>query len=446
MKHLIRLLSVLLIAVMLLCPLASCAGRSGKTLMTLNYEKTKVTLSVNFYRFQLSRLKGSFVGYGYTNNGGSASDDAFWAIQDTFGDSGQLQTWDEYYRAQVLETCKIYLVGLWYFKKEGLSLSETAKTNIQQELDDIVADYGNGSKTKLNAVLAPFGMNYRLLKDAYETEAKLETVQNFLYGTNAATLGENVKNEYLNAHYLHFKQIFFAKYEYEYIKDVNGDTVYYDGNGNILYDETNGYTHKDDKNNPITDENGKTVYYISDSSEKINYDKVNGNPKYKTDANGNVIRRELTQDELASVKSDAEATFSAVKDATAEVFEARMLSENGESEYSDGYYLLRGTDYSAVSSDLAYLSQIAEMLDSMTVGEVKMLESTDGYHIIRRYAPTDGAYDMEVNEVWFSTFADGLMAELFLKKCDLYLPQISVSDSVLSSVPSIADIEPNYYF
>lgn len=446
MKHLIRPLSVLLIAVMLLAPLASCAGRNGKTLMTLNYEGTKVTLSVNFYRFQLSRLKGSFVGYGTTKNGVGANDASFWSIQDKFDGSDRLQTQDEYYRAQVLETCKIYLIGLWYFKKEGLSLSETAKENIQQELDDLVADYGNGSKTKLNAVLAPFGMNYRLLKDAYETEAKLETVQDYLYGANAATLGENVKNEYLNSHYLRFKQILIAKYEYEYIKDVNGDTVYYDESGNILYDETYGYTHKDGNGNPVTDENSKTVYFLSEISEKIKYDKVNGSPKYKTDANGNVIRRELSEEELAAVKSDAEATFSAVSNATDDVFESRMLSENGESQYTDGYYLLRDTDYTAISSDLAYLSQIAEMLDSMTVGQTEMIESNDGYHIIRRYTPTNGAYDMEANEVWFSTFADGLMAELFLKNCDLYLSQIAVNESVNASVPSIADIEPNYYF
>ena len=434
MKHLIRSLSFLLIAVMLLCPLASCGGRNGKALMTLNYEGVKVTLSVNFYRFQLSRMKGSFVGYGYTNNGVGAKDAAFWTTQDKFDGSDQIQTWDEYYRAQVLEDCKYYLIGLWYFKKEGLSLSETAKTNIQQELDDIVADFGDGSKTKLNAILAPFGMNYRLLKDAYETEAKLEAVQNALY----ATLGDTIKNEYLNEHYLHFKQIFFAKYEYEYIKDGNGDIVYYDDSGNILYDTENGYRKT---------ENGKTVYYSSESYEHIQYDTVNGTPKHQTDAKtGEKIRRELTEEELAKVQSDAEAAYNAIKDASNDVFEARMLSENGENEYTDGYYLLRGTDYTTISSDLAYLAEIEKELDSMTVGETEMLESNDGYHIIRRYAPTDKAYNMEVNEDWFSTFADGLAAEVFLKNCELYLPQIAVKDSILSSVPSIAEIEPNYYF
>lgn len=432
MKHLFRPLSLLLVAVLLLVLLASCAGGNGKTLMTLDYEGTKVSLSVNFYRFQLSRLKGSFVGYGTTVNGVSASDAAFWSIQDKF-DGSELQTQDEYYRAQVLETCKIYLIGLWVFEKNDLKLSETAKTNIQQELDDVVADYGNGSKTKLNAVLAPFGMNYRLLKDAYETEAKLETAQDFLYGVNAANLGENVKEEYLNAHYLRFKQVFYAKYDYEYIVDKNGDKVYYDDSGNVLYDTVNGYKRGD-------------IYYLSSTSETIAYDRVNGTPKYKTDSKGNVIRRELTAEELATVRSDAETTYAAVKDATEAAFENVLAAENAESQFTDGYYLLRGTDYASVSADLAYLSEIERLLEGMEIGEVGWLESDSGYHIIRRYAPTAGAYDMEVNEVWFSGFADGLMAELFLEKCESFFPQIAVNESVLASAPSLAEIDPNDYF
>ena len=431
MKHLFRSLSLLLVLVFLFLPLVSCAGGSGKTLMTLDRDGVKVSLSVNFYRFQLSRLKGSFVGYGYTNGGGSASNAAFWSIRDKF-DGSELQTWDEYYRAQVLETCKIYLVGLWVFEKNGLKLSEAAKTNIQEELDNIMSDYGDGSKTKLNAVLKPYGVNYKLLKSAYETEAKLETAQNFLYGANASKLGETVKEEYLNAHYLRFKQIFFATYDYEYIVDANGDKVYYDENGNVLYD-TSGY-EKDG------------VYYLTKDYTKIAYDVTNGSPKYKTDANGNVIRLELTKDELEKVEEDAKTTHDTVKDETETVFENVLAAENGESEFTDGYYLLRGTDYTSVSTDLAYLSEIEQTLEGMEIGQVKMLPSDSGYHIIRRYAPTKGAYAMEVNEVWFTTFADGLMAELFLDDAQTYLPQIAVKEAVLASAPSLADIEPNYYF
>lgn len=433
MKHIVRVLSLLLVSVFLLFPFASCAGSGGKTLMTLDREDTKVSLSVNFYRFQLSRLKGSFVGYGYTNGGGSASDAAFWAIQDKFDGGDQLQTWDEYYRAQVLETCKIYLIGLWVFEKNGLKLSDAAKQNIEEELQNIVNDYGDGSKTKLNAVLKPYGVNYKLLKNAYETEAKLEIAQDFLYGANASGLGETVKEEYLNAHYFRFKQIFYAKYDYEYIVDKNGDKVYYDESGNILYDTANGYERDG-------------VYYLSRESEQIAYDKVNGTPKYKTDDKGNVIRRELTAEELATVRSDAETTYAAVKEATETAFENVLAAENAESQFTDGYYLLRGTDYSSVSADLAYLSEIERLLEGMAVGEVGRLESDSGYHIIRRYAPTKGAYDLEVNEVWFSGFAEGLMAELFLKECETYLPKIAVNGSVLASAPSLADIDPNYYF
>ncbi len=437
MKHVFRPLASLLALLLLILPLAACGNRNRKTLLTLDRDGTKVSLSVNFYRFQLSRLKGSFVGYGYTNAGGDASDDAFWSLQDKFDGGDKLQTWDEYYRAQVLETCKIYLVGLWVFEKNDLKLSETAKQNIQAELDDLVNDYGNGSKTKLNAVLAAYGVNYRMLKDVYETEAKLETAQDFLYGANASGLGSTVKEEYLNAHYLRFKQIFFAKYDYEYITDGNGDVVYYDADGNILYNTKTGY--------PKT-VNGKTVYYLSADSARIAYDYENGSPKYKTDAKGDVIRRELTADEAANVLAESQAAYEQVRDGAESVFETVLANENGTSEFSDGYYLLRGTDYASVSSDLAYLSEIEQKLDGMEIGAVDWLASDSGYHIIRRYAPTEGAYNMEVNEVWFSSFADGLMAELFLAECETYLPQIAVDESVLAAAPSLAKTEANLEF
>lgn len=445
MKHLFRSLALLLVALLTLLPVVSCASSGGKALMTLDHDGVKVSLSVNHYRLLLCRLKGAMIADGTSENGLSASSDAFWDLQDTFDESNTLKTYDAFYREQMLENCKTYLIGLWYFEKNGLKLSETAQNNIQQAMDDLVADFGNGSKTKLNALLKDYGVNMKMLRSVYETEAKLETVQNDLYGESAAKLGTTVKDDYLNAHYLRFRQIYVPYFDYEPVRDANGDTVYFDpeNNSKILYDP-NGIPHTDQNGKIVTDENGDTVLFVNQTDSKIFYDVDGGIVKY-TDK-----RRELTEAELTAAKAHAKELYEEVKGASDAEFEAKILEENGASEFTDGYYLIRGTDYSGMEElmdgELSALSAISSMLEDLEIGETGLFESANGCNIIRRYQPTSGAYDLDVNEKVFESFADGLMAERFLLDCKDFLPHIVVNEAVLSAAPTIKESNPTNYF
>ena len=444
MKHLSRPIACLLAALLLLLPLASCASSGGKALLTLEKDGVKVTLSVNHYRLLLCRLKGAMIAGGASNGGGNASQDAFWDQLDTAEGDDTLKTVDARCREQILENCRIYLAGLWYFKKNGLSLSEAAQANIAQAMDDLVANFGNGSKTKLNAVLRSYGVNYDLLRSVYETEAKLETVQNFLYGENASKLETNVKDEYLNAHYLRFKQIYVPYFTYETVKDANGDTIYYHPEtGRVLYDE-NGYSHKDANGNYVTDANGDVVKYVSPTDSRVLYDRDGGIVKYTEK------RIALTGSDLEAEQARAQDLFSAMKDAPDSDFEAKIAEENGASEFTDGYYLIRGTDYSGleelVEGELNDLSAIASLLENMEIGQTVKYESANGCNVIRRYQPTSGAYNMEVNEKVFETFADGLMAERFLLECAPLLPEIRVNEAVLAAAPTVKQSSPTNYF
>lgn len=372
-KKIVRICA-LLIGIALLLPLIGCSPRP-KTLLTLDYEGTKVTLSVNEYRFLLSRLKGTFIGMEYRNeNGATASQATFWDVRDTY-DGTNLQTLDEYWRSLVLEDARRYLVGLWIFESNGLELSSVAQTNIQEELDDLLEEQGGGSKTKLNKALAPYGMNYDLLRAAYEIEAKYETAMDFLYGTAASLLGSNVKDQYLSEHYLHFRQIFLAKYTY--------------------------------------DDAGQA--------------------------------RDLTQEEASLAKTHAEELLADAQSMSDAEFDAAILEENGESDYTDGYYLLRGADYSSMDSS-GTLTLILEQLETMDDGQTALVSSSSGWHIIRKYAPTPGAYGNPVNNVWFTSFADGLTAEVFEKDCEPYRSMIQLDEAVYATVPPIKEIEANYYF
>ncbi len=222
----LRTAALLLALLLLFLPLCACAGRQGKTLLTLEAEGTKVTFSANHYQFLLSRLRGNFVRQGISNSAGSASQSAFWDMQGYFGDYTTLKTWDAFYREQILENCKTYLVGLWIFEKNGLTLSESARTNVEQEMEDILSYHANGSKAKLNSLLASYGLNYDLLKSFYEIEAKTEAAMQFLYGENASLLDASVKDPYLNENYYRYKRILFSFYteEGESLTDAEKET------------------------------------------------------------------------------------------------------------------------------------------------------------------------------------------------------------------------------
>ena len=161
--------TLLFLAVLLLClPLAGCAS-NGKALLTLTKDGKTATVSVNLYELMLSRIKGSLAGNGVTSGGYSPTDASFWNTVGLFGDSTESQTLAEFYSSMILENCKTYVAAEWLFQSEGLTLSDSAVADVDQRMTDLVNSYG--TKTKLNAVLSDFGVNYTMLRDAYLLEA-----------------------------------------------------------------------------------------------------------------------------------------------------------------------------------------------------------------------------------------------------------------------------------
>lgn len=446
MKHAV-LRALALATALLLVALSGLTGcsRGGKTLLSLNKDGIKVTISVNHYQLLLSRLKGSFVELGYTNESNQTADsDAFWDLQDTF--DGQLLSYDDFYRGLVLDNCRTYLAALWLFESRGLSLSKAQTEEVDEEMEILLRDNASGSKVKLNALLADYGVNYDLLRDAYLTDKKVEVLKTDLYGANASGLGTGVKDDYLNRNYLHFKQIFLANYDYVYETDANGDEIYFHTeSGSIAYD-TSAYPAFNGAD-PLLDANGQRVYYkVQNDPSHIAYDTETGERSIANDSNGNPIKKPLPDSELTGLESRAESLFDSLIGATEEKFDEAAKKNGLTSEFTDGYYLLKGADYSSVGSDLAFLSVVSLALDSMNDGEIRMLESDSGYHIIQKLQPTSGAYNKEVNEVWFSNFNDNLTEELFLAECEKLFPDIKLEESVYATVPKLRDVIPNSVF
>ena len=95
-----------------------------------------------------------------------------------------------------------------------------------------------------------------------------------------------------------------------------------------------------------------------------------------------------------------------------------------------------------------YLDTIVEQLSGNEVenGGVIMIPSPSGYHILMKCAPTEKAYELEANEVWFKNFVSGFTAEIFEERAEPYLAQIKLNEKVYSLAPTMKEVAVNYFY
>ena len=434
-------LRILILVIVLSTVLASCscsACSHGKTLLTLKHEGIKVTLSVNAYQLMLCRAKATLKEIGDVNS------DAFW---DSWIGS-PAKTMDEYYRDNILENCKSYLVALYLFDYYELSLTEGKEAEIDEIMAEFVYTDGNGSKAQLNSVLSDYGVNYEILRDVYIMDAKIEALLLHLYGEDGGLITDNIKTEYMEENYVHYAHLFlpFSKYVYE--KDKNGDEIYYqlkeDGTidlTEIAYDKNGRLSLDLDKNNdPI---------YLNQDNDKIAYQKTgNVTRNILTDKDGNYRTESLTDAEKNALKDEKDALLSELADASYDKFTSVVDRENEErdiakEEYTDGYYIRR----SEYSGSYKYLNDIIQVCDELADGAVDVVKSDYGYHIIQKRPYTAKAYELEVNKTaWFEDFSDLVQEKLFRELCEPYYQYIEINEKVLATVPSMKEIVPSYFY
>ena len=446
-RLLMCIVALVLLCAILIISLSRCTGSSGTPMLTLKADGKTYSISVNLYELMCSAMKGTLAAYGYTKNNHTPTQNAFWDIMDTY-DGKTMETSDSYYRKSVLENCKTYLVSLYLFDKYGLELSESAQKEIEDMMDELIKTDGEGSKTKLNSVLAEYGVNYKMLKEYYTIKAKFKAVQNHIYSTT----GSNMKNTHLNENYVHFYQIFLANYKYVYETDSNGDTIYYNTSTNQILYKVTEFKNELSDGKFETDSKGNTVYYTDITREHISYDTENGQPSYKIDEDGeSYVTTPMTEKELDALEERANDLLQSLQGVTKNAFVAKVTSESDDTQaaiYTDGYYLKKSVDYSASGDDYLYLDKIIEQLSSTDTrdGDVIMIPSTSGYHILFKCAPTDMAYDLEANKVWFSSFATDFTGEIFEDTAEPYLAQIKLNEKVYAKAPSMKEVAVNYFY
>lgn len=420
-------LCILLTLSMPLC-LSSCAAKQVP-LLTLEEE----SISVNHYRILQSRLKGLYMGDGH-----DVSSESFW---DQYV-PGNI-TYDQHVREQVLRDAKQYLAASVLFTQKDLSLPESTLDEIDSEIDGMIISAG--SKRELNAELAAYGANIDILRELYVIEAKYEYVQDHLYGADGSKVSDALKQEYVEKHTVAFKQLLIRGYKYVYETDANNDEIYYltDANtgkvNNIAYDKDGGVTRLDDKGNVITDKNGDAVYYTPDG--KISYDRKNGTRAVKLDALGKEVTVPYSADENTQHKEIANEISTAVTKSNSLGFEL-LAAEYGKKDadlyvWDDELCFL----YDDVSD--SYLEDLSVELFEMSVGDVRVVPSEYGYHVVMKYKiPSDAASDTTYAD-WFSDLTDRVIAKSFYEQCKPLIDAVVVDEEAYATLPTMKETAVN---
>ncbi len=411
----------------------------------LEYKGAKLPLS--FYSLMLSRTKGNLARNGYNVNSIS-----FWNAESAAAG----KTNAEYYTERTLETCKLYLLSLYLFDKEGLELPQSYYDEIDQEIADCIdlGYIGDGSEEKFNQILAPYGVDADSYREALIIKSKAEYLQTYLFGDSGSKISDELKEEYYEQYYYRFKQIFVSKYYYTYETDDFGVEIYFAlDSSKPLYDTENGKVGFDENNKYLYDKYGEKIYFEVDENgdpilDKPLYDKENGVRYPVTDEEGVAIKNYYTDAENEARYNNAQEIMSSVSPNNFAAFEAQMAEFNdaadGAEENPDGYYLTDITSSSYYGYD--YLHDILAALKNMQVGELEIIESDEGYHIVMRYALDDGAYDDDTKEAWFDNFTATVMANIFKEKYKDILENIVINEENLALAESIKFIGINYNY
>ncbi len=397
-------------------------------------------ISVNMYKFILSRIKGNLGRAGY-----SVDSADFW---NTIVDSDNT-TYDGFFRQTALADTRRYLAALELFEKEELKLPKSEYDKIDKEIADLIASAG--SKSALNAELSAFGVNIDILRDIYVIEAKFNHVRDHICGKDGSLIAAQVRQEYLEKNAVAFRHVLIRSFDYVYETDANGDDIYFlpDENNakvdNIAYDKENGNVRLDEYDELIKDANGDTVYYLE--SGHIAYDKENGVRARVYDKEGIAVTEKLSSEEMAKNKAVAEEILATVEAGDYVAFEALLAEyELDEDDYFDTNVELSFL-YTVGDNGSDYLNDIAEALSLIEVGELRNVYTSEyGYNVVMRYPmPSDAASNSEYEE-WFTGLADRVVSEQFHKMCQPYMDKVKIDEKAFSELPSMTEIGANYYY
>ncbi len=431
-----KIVLAVLVCTMLSCALVGCSSK-GKTLMELEGED----ISVNSVMLLMSRMKGSLASA--SAFGAKALQSSFW---DTVTDAESKQTYDKYYTNLVVDSAKTYLAALAYFDELGLKLPDSTIDEIDEEMKTLVDSDGDGSKSALNAILADYGANYKILRDSYIMEAKLAYLSDHLFGADGSLIADTIYEDYYKQNYVRFRQIFFFTQKPVYEKDARGDVIYYSD----LQEKTVAYNSKAEGvyRSDLKDKNGDFIWLYKDKDgvERISYDK-DGEKSPVVDSKGKVQTEKLTADEMVELTDTVQIIMEEkVKECEYALFDS-LVDKYGEDEgmeqYPNGYYMTASSEYDA--------PEVIKALFEMKDGEIREISSDYGIHIVMKYPLETGGYAKEENKDFFRTengtygFLGTLKNQLLEAYVADYKAKIEIDEELLDTL-SMKNIGANYHY
>lgn len=432
-KKLIAILAACLACVLLL---SACASH-GKTLIKAGKEE----ISVNVFQLYLSRMKGALA-----QAGNAVTDPNYW---NTYISTDHTTTAD-FYTAQVLAGLKHIAAAMIMYEEYGLSLSDTIEDEIDMWIEKLIESDGGGSKATLNSILAAYGANVTVLRDAAILEAKLSQLKEYLYGKSGSLIADTAIEEYYKSTYYRGYQLQIANYYYDHEKDVNGVAVRYtdDTYKKVAYLSQTVIDALDEaeKAKYVMVENtgeylekygakygDKILLYRDGSTEVVAYDKENGMIHYSLDSKGEYIVKQYTEAEMqARYERAQQIATECVGDEAKFLKYAVEVSDNSDfnNTYApNGMYFNVGS----YTADTVFGSFSAE-LAKLEIGGTSVLASDSGYYVLMRAELDTGAWQKEANSRWFTTLRGLTLEYMLQQKTAAYLDRVSVDEAQLDAV------------
>ena len=446
MKKKLSAALALLLALLLL--LGGCA-KHGKTLMKAGKE----TVSVNVFMLYLSRMKGSLA-----QSGADVTSDAYWNTYISYDHT----TTADYYTAQVLEGLKhIAAAMILYHEVYELSLPKTVEQDIDEWIEELIEQDGEGSKATLNEILSAYGANITVLRDAAILEAKLSQLKEHLYGTGGSLISDTVMESYYKDTYIRGFQMQLANYYYEHDKDADGIAIRYTDTAysKVAYfpqseidalpeAERAKYVREANEGDnasryPVSKYGNEILFYCEGETKVVAYDKENGLIHY-SEQDGERIKVLYTDAEMEARRQRAEQIAAECQgDLSKFMTYVTEFSDNSDFHANiapNGMYFSVGT-YNTEQ----ILSTFANTLATMEVGDTCMMTINSSHYVLMRAELDTGAWKNEDNTRWFTTLRGLALEYMLQQKTAEYLDRVEVNEELLEGV-SITMVASNILY
>ena len=179
----------------------------------------------------------------------------------------------------------------------------------------------------------------------------------------------------------------------------------------------------------------------SDGKERIAYDVKNGKRYNKIDDDGNYIINNVSEDKIKELEVEAQIILDKTSEGDFTTFDSLISDDEA---YPNGYYVTKTVGESA--------KEVIDAVFDMKIGEVRLVASDYGVHIVMRYDLEADGYKKQANsDIFIDTqtgnyvFMNELKNQLLTTLVAPYKSKIIVDEKVLATA-DMKSIEPNFYY